>query len=229
MLKYEKETVKPMLQWIDDIPRSAAMNMALDEVLFNRYDDKPTLRVYYWDSSYTTIGYFQKAKSVAEVEFVRRFTGGLTANHHNDISYSFIVSLEFLDIYNQKKTYRNIHLVIQEVLRSFGVNSIILGDKMGNVNNMCVQTFYENDLISEGRKIVGSCSRKRGSKLMVQGAINVNLNCRSKKIFSHNFAKNLAELLKIEVKKENFIDNDIESAKKIANEKYLSPRWNNMF
>jgi lipoate-protein ligase A len=218
-----------MLQWIDDIPRNAVMNMALDEVLFNKYKNEPILRVYGWDNSYTTIGYFQKVESIAEVEFVRRFTGGLTVNHCNDISYSFIVSLESWNIYSQSETYRNIHLVIQKVLRLFGINSIILCDKVGNMNNMCVQTFYENDLILGGKKIVGSCLRRRKNKLMVQGAIHVNLNYSDKKKFSRDFAKNLAELLKIEVKKENFTDDDIESAKKISNEKYLNPQWNNMF
>ena len=224
-----KRKIKLVLKLIDDIPRNAAMNMALDEVLFNKYKNEPILRVYYWDNSYTTIGYFQKVEGVAEVEFVRRFTGGLTVNHHNDISYSFIVSLEFWNIYNQSKTYRNIHLVIQKVLRSFGIYSIILSDKVGNINNMCVQTFYENDLISEGRKIVGSCLRRRGSKLMVQGAIHVNLDYNAKRIFSRDFAENLAGVLNTEVKKENFIDDDIESATKIANERYLNPQWNNMF
>ncbi|GMO64148.1 MAG: hypothetical protein Nk1A_0260 [Endomicrobiia bacterium] len=220
-----------MFKLIDDIPRNAAMNMALDEVLFNKYKNEPILRVYYWDNSYTTIGYFQKVESIAEVEFVRRFTGGLTVNHRNDISYSFIVSLEFWNIYNQMETYRNIHLVIKKVLRSFGINSIILGDKVGSVNNniMCVQTFYENDLISEGRKIVGSCLRRRGSKLMVQGAIHVNLDYNAKRIFSQDFAENLAELLNAKVKKENFIGDDIESAMRIANERYLNSQWNNMF
>ncbi|MDR1400935.1 MAG: hypothetical protein LBI98_01295 [Endomicrobium sp.] len=218
-----------MLKWIDDIPRSAAMNMALDEVLFNKYKNEPVLRIYYWDNSYTTIGYFQKVESITEIEFVRRFTGGLAVNHRNDISYSFIMSLGFWNVYNQRETYKNIHLVIQKVLQSFGVDSIILCDRIGDINNMCVQTFYENDLISEGRKIVGSCLRRRGSRLIVQGAIHVNLNYNAKRVFSEDFAKSLAGLLNTEVKKENFIDDDIESAKKIANTRYLNPLWNNMF
>ncbi|GHT10879.1 hypothetical protein AGMMS49571_00260 [Endomicrobiia bacterium] len=79
-----------MLRWIDDIPRNAAMNMALDEMLFNEYKNNPVLRTYYWDNAYTTIGYFQKAKDAGGSGLVRRFTGGLTVNHHNDISYSVI-------------------------------------------------------------------------------------------------------------------------------------------
>jgi len=218
-----------MLLWIDDTPRNAAMNMALDEVLFNRYKNEPILRVYYWNSLYTTVGYFQKAEDIAGTDFVRRFTGGLTVNHHNDISYSFIVSAEFWNIYNQKETYRNVHLAIQKVLDAFGINSMILHEKIGNVNNACVQTFCENDLISNGRKIVGSCLRRRGNKLIVQGAIHINLSYSDRRIFSENFAKSLAELLKTDVKNESFVNDDIEYAKKIANEKYLSSHWNNMF
>jgi len=218
-----------MLRWIDDTPRNAAMNMALDEMLFNKYNNEPILRVYCWDNSYITIGYFQKAKNIAKVGFVRRFTGGLTVNHHKDVSYSFIVSSEFWNIYSQKETYKSIHLAIQKVLWLFNIDSMILDKKTESMSNVCIQTFCENDLILNGRKIVGSCLRRRGNKLMVQGTIHIDLDYGDKRNFSKNFAKSLAELLNTEVKTENFINDDVECAQKIANEKYLNSHWNNMF
>jgi lipoate-protein ligase A len=218
-----------MLYWIDDVPRNAVMNMALDEMLFNEYKNEPILRTYYWDNPYTTIGYFQKIKDIATSIFVRRFTGGLTVDHHNDISYSFIISSDFLNVYNQQETYRNIHLAIQKVLLLLDINSTILDKKTGNISNICVQTFCENDLILNGRKITGSCLRRRGNKLMVQGSIHINLNNTDKKVFSSNFAKNMAEFLETEIKTSNFNNNDIKYAEKIAEEKYSNPQWNNKF
>ena len=98
-----------MLRWIKDKPRNAVMNMSIDEMLFNEYSAIPVLRTYYWDNSYTTIGYFQKAKDVVAKDFVRRFTGGLTVNHQHDVSYCFIASSKYWNIYDQNETYKIIH------------------------------------------------------------------------------------------------------------------------
>jgi lipoate-protein ligase A len=218
-----------MLRWIDDFPRNAVMNMALDEMLFDEYKNNPVLRTYYWDNAYTTIGYFQKVKDTDGSGFVRRFTGGLTVNHHNDISYSIIISSDFFNIYNQQEIYRNIHLAIQKALPLLGINSIILDKKTGDTSSICVQTFCENDLILNGKKIAGSCLRRRGSKLIVQGSVHIHLNDTEKKVFSVNFAKNTAGFLKTEIKTSSFNNNDIKQAQKIAGEKYSNLQWNNKF
>ncbi|MDR3256852.1 MAG: hypothetical protein LBT18_04340 [Endomicrobium sp.] len=224
-----KRKPEKMLRWINDIPRNAAMNMALDEVLFNEYKSEPILRIYYWDNLYTTIGYFQKAKDIIVPGFVRRLTGGLMVNHSGDISYSFIVSSDLWNVYDQNGTYRSIHLAIQKALQQIGINSIILNKKTGSMSNICIQTFCENDLISNKKKIVGSCLRRRGNKLMVQGSIHINLYGKAKKVFSKNFAKNIAEFIKTEVKALSFSNNDVEYAEKIASEKYLISEWNDKF
>ncbi|OEG71217.1 hypothetical protein ATZ36_15545 [Candidatus Endomicrobiellum trichonymphae] len=220
-----------MLRWIDDVPRSAAMNMALDEMLFNEYKSNPVLRTYYWDNAYTTIGYFQKVKDTDGSGLVRRFTGGLTVNHHNDISYSVIISSGFFNVYNQQEIYRNIHLAIQKALQMLGISSIILDKKTGNTStsSICAQTFCKNDLILNGKKIAGSCLRRRGSKLIVQGSIYIYLNDTAKKVFSVNFAKKTAEFLKTEIKVSSFDNNDIRQAQNIAGEKYSNLQWNNKF
>jgi lipoate-protein ligase A len=214
--------------WIDDVPRNVAMNMALDEMLFNEFDS-PILRIYYWDGSYTTIGYFQEARNISVPGFVRRFTGGLTVDHNSDISYCFIVSSDFWNVYDHCRSYRNIHLVLQKVLQRFGVNSVILNKKVGCVNSVCVQTFCENDLIFCGRKIVGSCSRRRGSKLIIQGSIHINLGNISRKKFSKEFASGMAKFIRVRTKSSNFSVEDIKCANKIIDEKYSSSKWNNKF
>ncbi|MDR1259857.1 MAG: hypothetical protein LBJ68_00555 [Endomicrobium sp.] len=220
--------VKKVLRWINDIPRDAAMNMALDEFVFNKYKGKPTLRIYYWNGPYTTIGYFQKA-DICKHNFVRRFTGGLTVQHHHDISYSFVISSDFWNVYNHHETYNNIHLLIQKTLKKFGIDSIILNKSVRNISSTCVHVLYENDLLFEGKKIVGSCSRRRANKLIIQGSIHVYLDFINRYIFSENFAKNISEFLKIKVRALNFSNNEIKFAKKIVTEKYLNFKWNNKY
>jgi lipoate-protein ligase A len=50
-----------------------------------------------------------------------------------------------------------------------------------------------------------------------------------RKTFSLSFANNIAGLLKIEIKTSNFDADDIEYSRKIAEEKYSNPQWNNKF
>ncbi|MDR3253780.1 MAG: hypothetical protein LBT07_02300, partial [Endomicrobium sp.] len=176
---------------------------------------------------YTTIGYFQK--SSYGHSFIRRLTGGLTVQHHYDISYSFITSSDFWNVYNQHQTYRNIHLLIQKTLHKININSVILDKNVGNISNVCVQSFYENDLLLEGKKIVGSCLRRRANKIIVQGSIHAHLNDNNKTIFSKNFAENTAKFLKTDIKTLSFSNSEIDSAEKISKEKYSNPKWNDKF
>jgi lipoate-protein ligase A len=218
-----------MLRWIKDKHRNAVMNMSIDEMLFNEYSATPTLRTYCWDNSYTTIGYFQKAKEVVAKNFVRRFTGGLTVNHQHDVSYCFITSSKYWNVYDQNETYKIIHSIIKKALEECGIYVSILEEKIDYINNICVNTFYANDLIFQDKKIVGSCLRKRGGKLIVQGSIHVHLETHITDFFLKLFAKNLADTMNkylIETTLDKF---DIEKALIIAEEKYSNAIWNNKY
>ncbi|MCL2334779.1 MAG: hypothetical protein FWC57_01795, partial [Endomicrobia bacterium] len=95
-----------MLRFILDGARNAVMNMAIDEILFDGLKEGAVLRLYSWDNSYTTIGYFQKNDSNA----VRRLTGGLLVNHKDDLSYSFCADAQSWPyVYSQSDTYKHLH------------------------------------------------------------------------------------------------------------------------
>ncbi|MDR1928541.1 MAG: hypothetical protein LBQ07_00400 [Endomicrobium sp.] len=206
------------------------MNMSLDEMLFNSYKNEPILRTYCWDNKYTTIGYFQKIKDIKTNIFVRRFTGGLMVNHYNDISYSFIISSKFWDIYDQNLTYRHIHFAIKKALEALNINSIFLDKNVNDYSNCyCLDTFCQNDLILNDRKIVGSCLRRSGRKLIVQGSIHVNLNKDNKKSFSKKFAENINNILKDVIKVYDFNIYDLNYANIIAKKKYSNKNWNSKF
>ncbi|MDR0399285.1 MAG: hypothetical protein LBH33_05805 [Endomicrobium sp.] len=218
-----------MLRWIKDKPRNAVMNMSIDEMLFNEYSTIPVLRTYYWDNSYTTIGYFQKAKDVAAKDFVRRFTGGLTVNHQHDVSYCFIASSKYWDVYDQNETYKIIHSSIKKALGECGVYVSMLKEKTDHVDNICVNTFYTNDLVFQGKKIVGSCLRRRGGKLIVQGSIHVHLETHITDLFSEMFAKSLASVMNKDLTETSLDKSDIEKALIVAEERYLNASWNNKY
>jgi lipoate-protein ligase A len=218
-----------MLHWIKDTYRNAVMNMSIDEMLFNEYGDIPVLRTYYWDNAYTTVGYFQKAKDVIVKDFVRRFTGGFTVNHQHDISYGFIVSSKDWNVYSQDETYKIIHLAIKKTLEECGIYTIMLKDKAGYSNSICVNTFYTNDLVYRGKKIVGSCLRRRGSKIMVQGSVHAHLDSDTADLFSRLFAKNLSSSINKSAMEIKLDDHYIQKALSIAKERYSNNVWNNKY
>lgn len=165
---------------------NASYNMALDEVLFENCViscPMPVFRLYSWASRCITIGYFQKHADFLKynIPVTRRLTGGLSVVHQNDLSYSFIVHESVWPyIYNQMKTYEEIHSGIKEGLSLIGENAqFYVSQSNFSVNGiqkhtLCVETFFPCDLHIDGRKIVGSSQRRRGKVLLVQGSIHIN-------------------------------------------------------
>src|SRR5215217_5562272 len=78
----------------DAEPRSAAMNMAIDETLLKQ-TSVPSLRCYQWRKPSVSFGYFGFYADVAEHEpereIVRRWTGGGIVLHGTDFTYSVVI------------------------------------------------------------------------------------------------------------------------------------------
>ncbi|MDQ2919081.1 MAG: octanoyltransferase, partial [Verrucomicrobiota bacterium] len=78
----------------DREPRAAAINMALDEALFE-YATVPLLRFYSWARPSLSFGYFglfaEVADQIQERDIVRRWTGGGIVLHGTDLTYSVIL------------------------------------------------------------------------------------------------------------------------------------------
>lgn len=73
---------------------SAAMNMAIDEALFEMATT-PSIRFYRWNSPALSFGYFGRFADVAdytaERDLVRRWTGGGIVLHGDDLTYSIVI------------------------------------------------------------------------------------------------------------------------------------------
>src|SRR5262245_20435353 len=78
----------------DTEPRSAAVNMAIDEALLE-HSTTPALRFYSWNRPALSFGYFGRLadamKSGNSREIVRRWTGGGIVLHGADLTYSLIL------------------------------------------------------------------------------------------------------------------------------------------
>src|SRR5205814_9508783 len=95
----------------DNSPHSAAMNMAIDDALLE-HATVASIRFYRWHSPALSFGYFGSVadvgRYVAVRELVRRWIGGGTVFHGNDLTYSIVIPVNdaacadsFVAIYEQ--------------------------------------------------------------------------------------------------------------------------------
>jgi len=157
---------------------SAYMNMAIDEAISRtkiEAETPDTLRLYRWNPSSVSIGYFQIAEEEVDLEvssdlsidLVRRITGGGAVYHDYDgeITYSLIV-----DESNEKiprdisKSYETICLGITEGLSLLGIDA-----KFKPINDITV----------DGRKISGNAQTRRWGVVLQHGTILVDADIRT--------------------------------------------------
>ncbi len=176
-------------------------------------------------------------------KIVRRLTGGLAVLHDKDLSYSLIVSDDIWKyIYDQEKTYKVIHdnikkslVKIGKIAKRFLTDGSIEGLTDGNdekkekQNFSCIKTLYKDDLIFDGRKIVGSCQRRRGRKILVEGSIHLALSDEQINIFTEDFFKNISRELQCDIIKNSLTKEEIFAGEKLCNEKYNNEKWNKLF
>jgi len=209
-------------------------NMALDEAAFQMLIDgkltKPLLRFYTWSKPCLTIGYFQKYADFAGGSFpvIRRLTGGLAVNHCNDISYSLVISEKYLpSIRDQQKTYMTIHSALRAGLEKAGIKTDYCPQNGDKHTNLCTASIFAHDLAICGKKILGSCQRRRGNVLLQQGSIQVAIPKRqTPEQFARTISQGFAKALGITLSQTTISDGQIALAKELSFSKYRSLDWN---
>jgi len=221
-------------------PADGPLNMSADEAIFN-YKSKypgsvPTLRIYSWSQPCMTIGYFQKHADFLSqgLPITRRMTGGLSVVHGEDVSFSFVLDdNSWQHVYDQEKTYEIIHRGIKGALDICGLKTefVSAGSGKGNTpgaGNICVKTLYPYDLLSGNRKVVGSCQRRRGKTLLVQGSIHIPQTI-DRQIFRNSWETILKEDSDMEILHTGLNDEENADAAMLAKTKYSENSWNNKY
>ncbi len=176
---------------------TAFNNMAIDEALFTsliKNKTGPALRIYKWDPASISIGYFQKYSDFSRngTPLVRRMTGGLSVEHGKDVSYCFVVQKDDWPYLNdQEKTYEILHSFFCAAIKDMGIDAEFFKNiNIPKTGAVCVNTFYPHDLHISGKKILGSCQRRRGNALIVHGAIHLGVLSDRHEEFANKIAKN---------------------------------------
>jgi len=179
-----------LVEVIDPEPHSAALNMAIDEILL-RQAERPALRVYRWSEPAVSFGYFEKVSTAEAIAAgraaVRRWTGGGIVEHGEDLTYTLFIPQghPFLR-HAASETYRQIHETIAGFLVGAGMRAEVLSASHASVSRACFASPVQHDLVADGIKVAGAAQRRTRWGLLHQGSIRAPL-------FREGECENLAE------------------------------------
>ncbi len=200
----------------DVAPHSAAMNMAIDEALLQ-------------------FGYFGKFSDVAmyaaQRDLVRRWTGGGTVFHGDDLTYSIVIPGS--DPTFDKSSialYEKIHHGLCDALVKTGQRAVVAGgvDPGGLSAGMratvnasgynCFANPVRADVMMDGRKIAGAAQRRTRRGLLQQGSIQgFAMNTDLAQRFAQALSANCSEF--------KITKAILKQAQEVAQQKYGTESW----
>jgi lipoyl(octanoyl) transferase len=213
----------------DEEPRTAAMNMAIDEALFETAT-VPSLRFYKWGHPALSFGYFGRYVDVSSYEperdLVRRWTGGGIVLHGDDLTYSIAIpSRNAAFAHSSMSIYEKVHEALRNALLATGQCAVVaaVADRGTGISDAgysghCFTNPVRADVLVNGRKVAGAAQRKTRAGLLQQGSIQYVDLARD---FGTHFARELSNTL-IARQLNGAI---LEHAREVAAQKYGADHW----
>jgi lipoate-protein ligase A len=206
----------------DRSDRSAALNMAIDEALLEQ-TPLPTLRFYDWDHPALSFGYFGKcAEIAAEVtahEIVRRWTGGGSVPHGDDLTYSLVTpASDTAGALSPGAIYGALHCAIRDALHGEGKKAELVSQPAPKISDACFANPVRHDLVADGCKIAGAAQRRTRRGFLHQGSIQLSDLSAS---FRTRFATELAK----RVDAKEIPPATLKRAAELAEQKYGTSAW----
>lgn len=177
--------------WEDSVPRAGPEQMACDEALLMAADI-PVLRIFRWASPWVSAGFFVPYDSAQAVRpdlpVCRRWTGGGVVVHEGDFTFSMAVPRhEKWALMRPRDAYHSLHRAIANALRQSGVSVELAQEDTGQEE--CFASPVRDDVLADGRKVVGGAQRRTRRGLLHQGSIQIEGIRRN---FTSLLAANLA-------------------------------------
>jgi len=164
-------------QWrlIDMRIEDAPTQMAIDEAIAIarlRHGTTNTIRLYRWNPSAVSIGYFQSIEKEVnleackeyDVDVIRRITGGGAVYHdfNGEITYSLVAP-------------ERDPLMPADILESY---QVICGAIVKGLKHIGVDSKFKpvNDIVSDGKKISGNAQTRRHGVILQHGTVLVDSN-----------------------------------------------------
>ncbi len=163
--------------WDDPIPRSGALNMALDECLL-RTAPTPVLRRYRWAAPTVSFGCFVPLDEVTAAfpekkwQLVRRWTGGGIVPHDGDETYALVVPAgNPFACASTTETYAAVHGALARALRQVNVDATLASPAPSGIGGLCFELPVTADVMLGPRKVSGAAQRRCRAGLLHQGTL----------------------------------------------------------
>lgn len=178
------------MEWrfLKDVERPGAFHMAVDSALLDsvgRGDSPPTLRAYTWRPHAVSLGRGQRRSlrldpdkcRRAGVDVVIRPSGGRAVLHSGDVTYAAIFPAEgLIGAAGVRGTYRRLAGVLMATLSRLGIEAGLASTReLGGPAAAlpCFTSAARDEMLVEGRKLVGSAQRRTRTAVLQHGAMLV--------------------------------------------------------
>jgi len=175
MIPYEVKTGHENMQIDSDL---------LDNAIKTRLQ-KPVFRLYGWKPACVSLGRNQKDDfldkeflSRHQIDVVRRLTGGRALLHDDEITYSFICPVEYLNHgENVTASYKEISQILIDALKKIGIQTDFGSSKKPDTHfDYCMLISTGADLCWHGRKLIGSAQLRKDGYILQHGSILYDYN-----------------------------------------------------
>lgn len=159
-----------------------AYNMAVDSAIIEKFKVDsvlPTIRFFWFDPPCVSIGRLQCPDSLCNMGYylVRRPTGGRAVVHKDDLSYSIVCKRDN-PVFggNVLETFMKSSRLLVEAVRLLGIDAEIVRARSGSERPpLCFQSKSRYEVVSDGKKIIGSAQKREGEFILLQGSISLDL------------------------------------------------------
>jgi len=165
-------------------PRTGPENMARDIALQARAarTDETVFSIYGWSRPTLSFGRNQPARELydrekiqaADIDVVRRPTGGRAILHHREVTYSVTAPIATVSL---RETYASINRILRTGLSRLGVSvETIPRPQRAPTPGLrcCFENPGEGELVARGAKLVGSAQWRDNGALLQHGSILVD-------------------------------------------------------
>jgi lipoate-protein ligase A len=175
-------------RFIETPPERGDFNMALDAALSRGgFCETPTLRIFHWQPFCISLGYHQAAEEIhqpacaaAGIDVARRPTGGGAILHAQEVTYSVSIPAEHawykllpLEVYRRisealARGLQRLGAAVTFARGEFRAAAISEGRALGAA---CFTNSARNEILCEGKKLVGSAQRRFREGALQHGSI----------------------------------------------------------
>lgn len=219
-------------------PFDVFSQMAIDEIVAcdKTLENKNFLRFFNWqEQKAITFGYAQRSKSLKEqleagFKITRRPSGGGIVYHDGDLTFSVI----FTSQDKVEEIYKNLHTAIAGELKKY-IKQVQTYDQKNifkpvenGQSKSCFANPVLDDLMLDGKKILGGAIRRFGNRILYQGTLQI-AGARDKEEYKSAIKTALEKFLKEESSFTEVSSALLLQIKNKAEQVYKNPAWINKY